>query len=408
MKAFDLEIGEDVLRAIAEHGERCYPREACGIVLGPKDGTALTRVVAIDNVAGDGGAAASAEVAFRLDDAQHLAALREGEAAGLVERALYHSHADTGAYLSPIDRAGIVREGADLFPGVLHIVMAVRSGRSTDAAAYRYEAGSRRFDEVRLVEGRTIPDLALRALEGSRTLSPIRPVGGLLMMRRLAPGEREVLVPLAEGRRVPIDAEAAEHVRRLGLGLYSPLTGFMRSADIFSVEHRGRIQSGAQWREPISLEVAARSIERELPPGALVELVAPEGTPLCLMPIVERRPQKKDKIVLGGPVYVYSTGEPDAGDVRTELLSRGARRVLAVTLEALPRARGADLGDFDALIAPEPIGAFSLRMPAAPGAGWLAAAMAQNLGATHVWVEDASTARAIGDSLEIELFQRRS
>ncbi|MCC7381804.1 MAG: Mov34/MPN/PAD-1 family protein [Deltaproteobacteria bacterium] len=156
MRVFGLELDRAHLVAIAEHAEHAYPREACGLVVGRPDRSELVRVVPMSNVQDRHHQRdpvrfpLSAREAFRFDALEHLRVLEQIEAEGLVERVLYHSHADQGAYLSDADRAMAVPEGIELLPGVAHLVVSVREGVRSDAAVFRFAKERGVFEEVRL------------------------------------------------------------------------------------------------------------------------------------------------------------------------------------------------------------------------------------------------------------------
>lgn len=428
MRAFDVDFEPSILEQIAAHAEHDYPIEACGIGLGRAGDPHLARVVPLRNVqdryhALDPDAfPRDGRDAFRIDELERMRMLEAVEAEGLIERVLYHSHCDAGAYFSPEDRAMAVVQGIELMPNVVHVVVSVRNGRRADLAAFRFNAATHRFDEVRLTVGRSdlvgrreladgdgradpaagrlldleLPSLELRAMEGREAARPIRPFGGHLMARRVTSAEKERLLQLAEKGQIRIDREESiRDLRCFELGLYSPLAGFLRSVETRSIEQSGRLLSGTPWRSPVVLEIAVKKSVPLLATGSLVELVDRDGAPLAAMGLVEVARGVKDAVRLAGPVYVFDSGAgPDAADSRAELLRRGAKSVLAVRptstatdAEALEAVKGI----FDQIIHP-PFGGRDL---------WLDAVIAQNLGATHIWIEDAGFARVIQDTLAI-------
>ena len=59
-------------------------------------------------------------------------------------------------------------------------------------------------------------------------------------------------------RKLPalvVDEDAACDIRNIAEGAFSPLTGFMSSADYRSVVKDMRLDSGAAWTIPISLDI---------------------------------------------------------------------------------------------------------------------------------------------------------
>lgn len=75
---------------------RAYPLEACGLLVGPPAGGAVTRFVPIDN------ADASSRV-YTLESRQYLRAARAADDDGLELVGVVHSHTHTVAYPSPTD-----------------------------------------------------------------------------------------------------------------------------------------------------------------------------------------------------------------------------------------------------------------------------------------------------------------
>jgi proteasome lid subunit RPN8/RPN11 len=118
----------DSVRRLAEAGGR---REACGLVARGPGGW---EVVALAN-------AAVEDDAFEIEPRALLAAVRGIEERGGAVVAFWHGHVDAPAELSARDRAAATFGGEPLWPGVEHLVVAVREGRAADVARYRFERG---------------------------------------------------------------------------------------------------------------------------------------------------------------------------------------------------------------------------------------------------------------------------
>jgi len=351
VKAFDLELGDDIAAAIAAHGERAYPDEACGLVLG--SASELVRVEPMKNVQDRYNRLdpvrfrRTARAAFRFDELERMRALERAEQDGLVERIVYHSHPDAGAYFSPEDRAGVVIDGVELLPGVVHVVISIVGGKAGAMAAFRYDPSSARFDEAYLSPADTSwPDLEARAMGGREAERPIRPAGGRLVRRRVSADEAALLSRSVE-LRVDVDAATLLELRRLALGLYSPADGFPAVLT-------------AGWPPPLDLPGSAGAAAR-------VELVF-AGIPVAVLRTTSSSPW-------AGAVAVYPAalrdGDRDAADVRAELLRRGAERATLATdtVGALVIEHGDDR--------------IALNIPA-PSDPALLDRFAQNLGATQV------------------------
>lgn len=375
---FGLELPARVVAALRADAEARYPQEACGLVLGPAQAKVADRVVPLQNVSREKGR-------FAFDDKEHLMALERADEEGRVERIIYHSHPDAGAYLSAVDRAAIAPGGHPLLPDVVHVVVEVRRGKSGEIAAFRWDPEWGGFEEAHPVPP-MLPDLELR---GGPSQRPVAAVGGQLAGRRLGPSEAVQLAPLAEGRRLRIDARTATLVSFFERGFLSPLTGFQRPDEARTVVALGRTPRGVPWRSPLTLEVDRAPM---WPTGQIIELEAPDGRAVALMVVAERREQRGG-VVLGGPLFVYPSQVPDARDFRAEWLAMGAERILAIPSVVRDDVETVEADAFDALlVGTEVAGTFREgRWPVHPLAEleddlWLTAAMAQNQGATHIWL----------------------
>jgi sulfate adenylyltransferase len=68
-------------------------------------------------------------------------------------------------------------------------------------------------------------------------------------------------------------------------GAFAPLTGFLGTADMASVEARGTLADGTPWPVPVVLDVPEGAVP---PDAAKLALLDPEGTPLAILTITER------------------------------------------------------------------------------------------------------------------------
>jgi proteasome lid subunit RPN8/RPN11 len=119
------------LGEVHAHCEHDYPREACGLVLLGDHGS---RVVRAANSAPDPG------TRFEIGPEELLRELATAQERGEVLIAIYHSHPDGPAALSPEDRAMATHGGRPLWPGVEWLVLSVVQGRV--AAVGRFSPGS--------------------------------------------------------------------------------------------------------------------------------------------------------------------------------------------------------------------------------------------------------------------------
>jgi proteasome lid subunit RPN8/RPN11 len=138
---------ESLLRQLVSEGEVRYPDEACGLVFeGPagKRALALRNVLDLYHARDPDRFPRTARTGYLLEPREQLAALEEAERAGERLCAIFHSHADVGAYFSEEDRGmALTDEGMPLHPGVEYLVLSVRGGRCDAIKGFRLEGGGR-------------------------------------------------------------------------------------------------------------------------------------------------------------------------------------------------------------------------------------------------------------------------
>jgi sulfate adenylyltransferase len=101
----------------------------------------------------------------------------------------------------------------------------------------------------------------------------IRPHGGTLINRIAEGAERENLLQLAKSLyQLKINAWTISDLDLIGVGAFSPLTGFMAEADYQSVVESMRLADGTVWSIPITLSVGA-SVAEAIKTGEQVALV---------------------------------------------------------------------------------------------------------------------------------------
>ena len=143
------------LDAITAQGEREFPYECCGFIIG--DDT-LEEVWPITNIqnrkhAEDPSAfPRDARTAFLMEPKEHLGVLNEVDRRKLELRIVYHSHPDHDAYFSPTDRAQACSfdPSEPDYPDTAYVVMSIRSGKFARAAAFVWDAAQKDFVETTL------------------------------------------------------------------------------------------------------------------------------------------------------------------------------------------------------------------------------------------------------------------
>ncbi len=115
----------------------------------------------------------------------------------------------------------------------------------------------------------------------------IQPHGGKLVERSLKGCDREEALTRAKTlRSLTIDAELVSDVENIATGVYSPLEGFMGSADFRSVLNGMRLRNDLPWTVPIVLDVGPDTAAG-LKTGQEVLLKAEDGRPVALLRLEE-------------------------------------------------------------------------------------------------------------------------
>lgn len=143
------------LDAIIAQGEREFPYECCGFIIGD---AAVEEVRPIANIqnrkhAEDPEAfVRDARTAFLMEPKEHLAVMNEVDRRKLALKIVYHSHPDHDAYFSPTDRAAACSfdPSEPDYPETAYVVMSIRSGKFVRAAAFVWDAAKKEFAETAL------------------------------------------------------------------------------------------------------------------------------------------------------------------------------------------------------------------------------------------------------------------
>ncbi|MFF2484100.1 sulfate adenylyltransferase [Paenibacillus sp. NPDC058071] len=148
-------------------------------------------------------------------------------------------------------------------------------------------------------------------------MSQILPHGGVLVNRVAEGEERERLLKEAAGlNAITINAWTVSDLDLIGVGAFSPLTGFLNEADYQSVVERMRLADGTVWSIPITLAVEA-GLASSLKIGERAALVGEDGVTYGLIDVesIYTVDQKKEA------VHVFKTDDLEHLGVQ-KLLSR--------------------------------------------------------------------------------------
>jgi len=143
------------LDAIVAQGEREFPNECCGFIIGDASIEEVRPITNIQNRKHAEDPAAfprDARTAFLMDPKEHLAVMNEIDRRKLELRIVYHSHPDHDAYFSATDRAQACSfdPAEPDYPDTVYIVISVRNRKFARAAAFRWDPGSKDFVETEL------------------------------------------------------------------------------------------------------------------------------------------------------------------------------------------------------------------------------------------------------------------
>jgi sulfate adenylyltransferase len=108
-------------------------------------------------------------------------------------------------------------------------------------------------------------------------MSSIKPHGGVLVNRIATGAEREALLAVAASlTSIEVNTWTISDLDLIGVGAFSPLTGFMNEADYRSVVEKMRLANGLVWSIPITLAVEDAKAA-ELSVGQRAALVGEDG-----------------------------------------------------------------------------------------------------------------------------------
>jgi proteasome lid subunit RPN8/RPN11 len=136
-------LSNEQIEAIKSHGERTYPEECGGLLLGVIEGGALAvrEVLPLDNIRQD-----SRHNRVELDPLDYARAEREAAKRGLGVWGYYHSHPDHPAVPSGFDL-----EHAP-FTEWSYLVVSVRAGKAEELRAWSLREDRSQFDEEEMIK----------------------------------------------------------------------------------------------------------------------------------------------------------------------------------------------------------------------------------------------------------------
>ena len=133
-------VPADILARMREHGEKTYPHECCGFMLGSaEDG--LQKILEVRGQENE--RTESRENRFVISPGQFRAAEKYARSAGLQLVGIYHSHPDSPARPSEYDRD-------HAWPWFSYLIVSVKGGRADDAYAWQLRDDRSGFEPLAL------------------------------------------------------------------------------------------------------------------------------------------------------------------------------------------------------------------------------------------------------------------
>ena len=127
------------------------------------------------------------------------------------------------------------------------------------------------------------------------TNDTIRPHGGTLVNRIVVGTEREQLIENAKSlHSIILNQWSLSDLELIGIGGFSPLTGFMNQADYESVVEHVHLKNGHVWSVPITLPVS-QTEANNLEIGEQVALYGEDGTLYGVLDLEEKYTYDKEK-----------------------------------------------------------------------------------------------------------------
>ncbi len=136
-----IKIPASVVYQIGKHGEKTYPEECCGIILGRNDGIGqvVEEIVELENEQGE-----NRRRRFFVTPKQYMLAERIAAEKKMELLGFYHSHPDHPAAPSEFDRDHAL-------PWFTYVIVAIANGEAKDTTAWLLSESREKFDKKELL-----------------------------------------------------------------------------------------------------------------------------------------------------------------------------------------------------------------------------------------------------------------
>jgi proteasome lid subunit RPN8/RPN11 len=131
-------LGRQALEALRKHAAKDYPREACGVLLGRRQGGPLEILEAVACANANTERAADR---YLLEPLEQLKIEKDARSRGLEVLGYYHSHPDHPSRASATDLA-------QSWEGLLYLIQAVEKGKPSSLQGWWRDPGQADFSEL--------------------------------------------------------------------------------------------------------------------------------------------------------------------------------------------------------------------------------------------------------------------
>lgn len=147
-----LKIPEILFKAVVQQVEKNYPEESCGLLLGPqKDPEAVTRIEPCCNIQEKMHQSdptlytRDARTGYSMDPKDLLRIQKEVRQRREEIRVIYHSHIDTRADFSELDKQLALFNGEPLYPRVVYWILSIQLGQVRGWHQYQWDSIQKDF-----------------------------------------------------------------------------------------------------------------------------------------------------------------------------------------------------------------------------------------------------------------------
>ncbi len=154
----NLLIEQNILNAMLQEAEACYPFEACGLILGKvTDERKAHEFVALKNMQNEVHAKdpqrypRDAKTAYTIDSFELAEVEKEAKQRDLKILGIFHSHPEHGVYFSAEDKEMAAPWGEPLFPDISYVVVSVYGQKAKNASEFYWDSAKKDFLEKKII-----------------------------------------------------------------------------------------------------------------------------------------------------------------------------------------------------------------------------------------------------------------